>query len=33
MYYLKGWEYRIFNDAEIDFYLEVERVQEVQAAA
>jgi len=24
---------RIFNDAEIDFYLEVERVQEVQAAA
>ena len=26
-------DFRFFNDAEIDFYLEVERVQEVQAAA
>mgnify|MGYP003116798210 CR=1 FL=1 len=33
MYYLKGWEYRIFNDAEIDFYLEVERVEDAAVAA
>ena len=26
-------DFRFFNDAEIDFYLEVERVQELQAAA
>ena len=33
MYYLKEWEYRIFNDAEIDFYLEVERVEDAAVAA
>ena len=32
-YYLKEWEYRIFNDIELDFYLEVEKVNQVAMAA